>query len=170
MLLNHFQIDVFSFGVLLCEMCIREYPEHYRRGKQVDEMSNRALQELVRQCLQTNPDDRPDMTEIIGKLEQLQEVQRETCHTFKERNVSFNTKDFLKQLAQSHTFQYLCMSRRETGISQSNTSFSSWRVIHLYYFFSVVWFSYVFGVFLQVTIDMALKFLTESSLYGWPLY
>ena len=98
MLLNHFQIDVFSFGVLLCEMCIREYPEHYRRGKQVDEMSNRALQELVRQCLQTNPDDRPDMTEIIGKLEQLQEVQRETCHTFKERNVSFNAKDFRQLL------------------------------------------------------------------------
>ena len=170
MLLNNFQANVFSFGVLLCEMCIREYPEPGRRCEQVNKMSNRALQGLVRQCLQTNPDDRPDMTEIIGKLEQLQEVQRETCHTFKERNVSFNTKDFLKQLAQSHTFQYLCMSRRETGISQSNTSFSSWRVIHLYYFFSVVWFSYVFGVFLQVTIDMALKFLTESSLYGWPLY
>ena len=52
-------------------MCIRENPEPDRRDKQVDEMSNRALQELVRQCLQTNPHDRPDMTEIIGKLEQL---------------------------------------------------------------------------------------------------
>ena len=52
-------------------MCIQEYPEPDRRDEQVDEMSNRALKGLVRQCLQTNPDDRPDMTEIIGKLEQL---------------------------------------------------------------------------------------------------
>lgn len=68
------KIDVYSFGVLLCEMCIQEPPEPERRDEQVDKMSNRTLQELVRQCLQTNPDDRPDMTEIIDKLEQFQEV------------------------------------------------------------------------------------------------
>ena len=53
-------------------MCIREVPEPDRRDEQVDKMSNQALQEFVRQCLQTNPDDRPDMTEIIHKLEQFQ--------------------------------------------------------------------------------------------------
>ena len=74
MLLNHFQADVFSFGILLYQIFTREYPEAGRRCEQVNKMSNRALQGLVRQCLQTNPDDRPDMTEIIGKLEQLQEV------------------------------------------------------------------------------------------------
>ncbi|CAH3154431.1 unnamed protein product, partial [Pocillopora meandrina] len=66
------KIDVYSFGILLCEMCIREDPEPDRRDEQVDKMSNQALQEFVRQCLQTNPDDRPDMTEIIHKLEQFQ--------------------------------------------------------------------------------------------------
>ena len=55
-------------------MCIQEPPEPERRDEQVDKMSNRTLQELVRQCLRTNPDDRPDMTEIIDKLEQFQEV------------------------------------------------------------------------------------------------
>ena len=55
-------------------MCIREDPEPDRRDEQVDKMSNRALQELVCQCLQTNPDDRPDMTEITDILEQFQEV------------------------------------------------------------------------------------------------
>ena len=106
-------------------MCIQEYPEPDRRDEQVGEMSNQALKELVSQCLQTNPDDRPDMTELIGKLEQLSEVLRESCHIFKEGNVSFNTKGFLKQLEQSHTFQYVSMSWREIEISQSNRSFSS---------------------------------------------
>ena len=52
-------------------MCIQEYPQADRRDEQVDKMSDRVPQELVRQCLQTNPDDRPDMTEIIDKLEQF---------------------------------------------------------------------------------------------------
>ena len=64
-------MDVYSFGVLLCEMYIQDYPEPGRRDVQVDKMSNRALKGLVRHCLQTNPNDRPDMTEIIGKLEQF---------------------------------------------------------------------------------------------------
>ena len=64
-------MDVYSFGVLLCEMCIQEPPVPDRHDEQVDKMSNQALQELVRQCLETNPDNRPDMTEIISKLEQL---------------------------------------------------------------------------------------------------
>ena len=140
-------------------MCIQEYPESDRRDEQVDKMSDRVLQELVRQCLQTNPDDRPDMTEIIDKLEQFQEVLRKSCHIFKEGNVSFNTKNFLKQLAQSHTFQYVSMLRGEIGISQLNISFSS------LLFFFLFRFSYVIGVFPQVTILMALNFLTESSLY-----
>ena len=55
---------------------------------------------------------------------------------FNEGNVSFNTKDFDKQLAQSHTFQYVYMSRREIGISQSSISFFSWRVIRLHDFVS----------------------------------
>ena len=59
-------------------MCIQEYPESDRRDEQVDKMSDRVLQELVRQCLQTNPDDRPDMTEIIDKLEKFKEVLRES--------------------------------------------------------------------------------------------
>ena len=56
------------------------------------------------------------------------------------------------------------MSLREIEISQSNPSFSSWGMLHLHDFFPF-WFSYVFGVFLQVIIIIALKFLTESSLY-----
>ena len=149
-------------------MCIREPPEPERRDEQVDKMSNQALQELVRQCLQTSPDDRPDMKEIIDKLKQFQEMHQESCHIFKEGNVSFNTKNPLKQLAQSHTFQYVSMSRREIGISQSNISFSFWRVIRLYdfvSFFGFLMFWCFSSSYNTYTILMALNFLTESSLY-----
>ena len=60
------------------------------------------------------------------------------------------------------------MSRREIGISQSNISFSSWRVIRVYDFVSLFGFV-MFLVFSlsynTYTILMALNFLTESSLY-----
>ena len=78
--------------------------------------------------------------------------------------MSFITKNFLKQLAQSHTFQYVSMSRREIGIGQSNIILFLVRDTFIRFFFLSL-FSYVFGVFLKVTIIMALKFLTESSLY-----
>ena len=139
-------------------MCIREPPEPERRDEQVDKMSNQALQELVRQCLQTSPDDRPDMKEIIDKLKQFQEMHQESCHIFKEGNVSFNTKNPLKQLAQSHTFQYVSMSRREIGISQSNISFSSWRVIRLYDFVSL------FGFLMFLVFFLKLQYLYNT--YG----
>ena len=83
-------------------------------------------------------------------------------HIFKEGNVSFNTKDFLKQLAQSHTFQYVSMFYKGRNWNQS--------IKHIILFSSLLFFflfrfSYVIGVFPQVTILMALNFLTESSLY-----
>ena len=71
-------MDVYSFGVLLCEMCVQEPPEPDRHDEQVDKMLNRALQKLVRWCLQTNPNYRPDMTEIIDKLEKFQEMLQES--------------------------------------------------------------------------------------------
>ena len=63
-----FQVDVYSFGVLLCEMSIGELPDPERRDEQVVLMSNRALRGLVRRCLQTDPEARPTMQEIIDEL------------------------------------------------------------------------------------------------------
>ena len=71
-------MDVYSFGVLLCEMCVQEPPEHGRHDEQVDKMLNRALQKLVRLCLQTDPKKRPDMAKIIDKLEKFQEMLQES--------------------------------------------------------------------------------------------
>ncbi|CAH3180084.1 unnamed protein product, partial [Porites lobata] len=62
------KVDVYSFGVLLCEMYIRQLPDPRRREQQVLLMTNRALRGLVRRCLQTDPEARPTMQDIIDEL------------------------------------------------------------------------------------------------------
>ena len=62
---------MYSFGVLLCENCIRELPDPDRRDEQVAMVTNRVLRALVRRCLQRDPEARPSMEDIIGELEQL---------------------------------------------------------------------------------------------------
>ena len=63
------QVDVYSFGVLLCEICIRELPDPDRRDEQVVRVKNRRLRALIRGCLQRDPEARPSMEDIIGELE-----------------------------------------------------------------------------------------------------
>ena len=65
---------MYSFGVLLCEMCIRESPEIERRNEQVARMKNREFRDLVEQCLAQDPDLRPDMDEVIKTLEQFDDT------------------------------------------------------------------------------------------------
>ncbi|XP_068698264.1 uncharacterized protein [Montipora foliosa] len=65
------KVDVYSFGVLLCEMYIREMPDPERREEQVLLVRNRFFRNLVRQCLQADPATRPDMAQIIQQLEQF---------------------------------------------------------------------------------------------------
>ncbi|CAH3172650.1 unnamed protein product [Porites lobata] len=62
------KVDVYSYGVLLCEMCIRELPNPEKRDEQVLLMTSRVLRGLVRRCLQTDPEARPTMQEIIDEL------------------------------------------------------------------------------------------------------
>ncbi|KAL9975248.1 hypothetical protein ACROYT_G012385 [Oculina patagonica] len=63
------KVDVYSFGVLLCEMCIRELPNPERRDQQIVMVENRLLRALIRGCVQTEPEARPKMKEIIEELE-----------------------------------------------------------------------------------------------------
>ncbi|CAH3182579.1 unnamed protein product [Porites lobata] len=62
------KVDVYSFGVLLCEICVRELPDPRRREQQVLLMTNRSLRGLVRRCLQTDPGAKPTMQVIIDEL------------------------------------------------------------------------------------------------------
>ena len=64
------QVDVYSFGVLLCEMSIQELPDPERRDEQVAMVTNSVLRALIRGCLQSEPEERPSMEEIIDELGQ----------------------------------------------------------------------------------------------------
>ena len=61
---------MYSFGVLFCEICIRELPDPDRRDEQVAMVTNRMLRALIRGCLQQDADERRGMEDIIGELEQ----------------------------------------------------------------------------------------------------
>ena len=65
------QIDVYSFGVLVCEMCIQELPDPKQREEQVALVTNHMLRGLIRHCIQKDPEARPDMEEIIDDLDSL---------------------------------------------------------------------------------------------------
>ena len=55
-------------------MCIRESPEIERRNEQVARMNNREFRDLVKRCLEEDPDLRPDMDEVIETLEQFDDT------------------------------------------------------------------------------------------------
>ena len=59
---------MYSFGVLLCEMCIRELPDPQRILGQILLIKNRVLRILVRRCVKTAPDARPAMSDVITEL------------------------------------------------------------------------------------------------------
>ncbi|KAK3716107.1 hypothetical protein QZH41_019658, partial [Actinostola sp. cb2023] len=62
------KVDVYSFGVLLCEMNIREFPDVTHRTEQVALVTNHLYRDLIRRCVLEVPEERPSMTEIIDTL------------------------------------------------------------------------------------------------------
>ena len=55
---------VFSFGVLLCEICIRKQLEPNRRDEQVAMVKNLTLRALIRRCLERAPEARTSIEDI----------------------------------------------------------------------------------------------------------
>ena len=60
---------MYSFGVLLCEMCIRELPDSQRRANQIERIEYPYHHNVVSRCVQRHPNDRPDMEFVILLLE-----------------------------------------------------------------------------------------------------
>ena len=69
----YFQMDVYSFGLMLLEMCIREYPVPDQISHQIQHVSDRGLQELIRCCVKEDPERRLRMDKVIQILTQLRE-------------------------------------------------------------------------------------------------
>ena len=62
---------MYSFGVLLCEMCTGILPDPDRREEQVAMVTDRVFRTLIRRCLEQDPEARPSMEEVISELEKL---------------------------------------------------------------------------------------------------
>ncbi|XP_022796814.1 probable serine/threonine-protein kinase DDB_G0271682 [Stylophora pistillata] len=62
------KVDIYSFGVLLCEMCIGELPDPEQQGQQVARVKNHVLQELIHKCLPEDPEKRPGIEYVVTEL------------------------------------------------------------------------------------------------------
>ena len=91
---------MFSFGVLLCEMCIREMPDPERRNEQVRRVRSHSLRNLVCECLRTDPAERPDMARII------QDIETQTAALADRRIFVAPVRDGRRILRQQHYASY----------------------------------------------------------------
>ena len=71
-----FQADVYSFGLLLCEMCIRELPVPQQIQDQIGLVTNGVLRELIMRCAARDPEARPAISDVISVLTQQTESLR----------------------------------------------------------------------------------------------
>ena len=58
---------MYSFGVLLCEMCIREQPDPEELHNQIDRV-NGVLRGLIQRCVERDPEARPTMSDVLSVL------------------------------------------------------------------------------------------------------
>ena len=72
------KIDIFSFGVLLVQMCCQEYPRIDRREDQLQKAceSHTALDQVLRRTLSFQPSDRPTAQMISEQLKVLKANDR----------------------------------------------------------------------------------------------
>ena len=64
------KMDIFSFGVLLVEMCTAEFPEVSARGRLIASIRDGEWVWLIRRCTHQSPDHRPSASDIIAELQQ----------------------------------------------------------------------------------------------------
>lgn len=69
-------MDVYSFGVLLCEMCIREQPDPQDLPDQIKRVSDDTFRQFIQRCVEKGPEKRPTMAEVIPALEQCEDPVR----------------------------------------------------------------------------------------------
>ena len=63
------KMDVYSYGVLLLEMCSRRFPNPEECEALLQQVQQPAMVALIRQCMKREPVRRPTMSDIIGQLE-----------------------------------------------------------------------------------------------------
>ena len=72
------KIDIFSFGVLMCQMCTGEYPRIDKREEQISKAISKygVLKHLLISTISYQPRDRPTSTSICESLELIKSNDR----------------------------------------------------------------------------------------------
>ena len=66
------KMDIYSFGVLLVEMCTCEFPAPERRAELIQSIRSPQLVDLITQCLNEDPDRRPTAALLVDLLQAMQ--------------------------------------------------------------------------------------------------
>ena len=62
------KMDIFSFGVLLVEMCTAQFPEVATRETMIRSISERHWVDMIRGCIQEDQQKRPSASRIILQM------------------------------------------------------------------------------------------------------
>ena len=66
------KMDIYSFGVVLVEMCTCEFPAPERRVELIQSIQYPLLVNLITQCLNEDPDRRPTAAQLVDLLQAMQ--------------------------------------------------------------------------------------------------
>ena len=66
------KMDIYSFGVLLVEMCTCQFPVPERRAELIDTIEQPQLVELIGQCLNAERERRPTAAQLVDLLHSMQ--------------------------------------------------------------------------------------------------
>ena len=66
------KMDIYSFGVLLVEMCTCQFPVPERRAELIDTIVQPRLVQLIRQCLNADRERRPTAAQVVDLLHSMQ--------------------------------------------------------------------------------------------------
>ena len=99
------KMDVYSFGVLLVEMSLREHPAAsvHGRTEQAKMVQSNYLAEIIQRCLADVPDCRPTIALVLDELEDIQ-----VC-----KSSSYNT-----MYLRTCTVQCTCLHFKQTHLDQ----------------------------------------------------
>ena len=64
-------MDVFSYGVLLMEVFVSEFPDPSTRKDTMQRIQHPLIAGLVQQCLEVKPEERPPMSYVLQQLHDL---------------------------------------------------------------------------------------------------
>ena len=68
------KIDVYSYGVLLCEVVAQKFPEPSNFTNMLRQVRRKwlSIHALITHCIKIKPEDRPSMTDVLDQLDKIQ--------------------------------------------------------------------------------------------------